>query len=179
MKKALPLYSIFLILTANVAPVPPVSAESIGDRSNRQAYEDVRSGNWIDSIFGPPSSSIPHENRVATNSYQPGYSSSSTCTRQEYREEYIPGTARSPGYINSWYDTVEVPCWRNRPSRPSRPIFQREPSPDGNECSEGAILGGILGGGAGAALSQGDGRWWAIPLGVVAGSVVGCDIDGG
>ena len=179
MKRALPLYSIFLILTANVAPVPPVSAESIGDRSNRQAYEDVRSENWIDSIFGPPSSSIPHENRVATNSYQPGYSSSSTCTRKEYREEYVPGTARSPGYINSWYDTVEVPCWRHRPSRPSPPIWQREPSPDGNECSEGAILGGILGGGAAAAISQGDGRWWAIPLGIVSGSVIGCDIDGG
>ena len=81
--------------------------------------------------------------------------------------------------INSWYDTVEVPCWRHRPSRPSPPIWQREPSPDGNECSEGAILGGILGGGAAAAISQGDGRWWAIPLGIVGGSVIGCDIDGG
>jgi hypothetical protein len=172
--KALPL----LLLPFLIAPV---SAESIGDRSNRQAYDDApsRSGNWFDSILGPSSSSTPYNDRVATNSYQPGYSSSSTCTRQEYREEYIPGTARSPGYINSWYDTVEVPCWRNRPVRPSRPIYQREPSPDGNECIEGSILGGILGGGAAAAISQGDGRWWAIPLGVVGGSVIGCDIDGG
>ena len=176
MKKALPLYSIFLILTSNVAPVPPVSAESIGDRSNRQAYADAPSRYWFDSILGPPSSSVAHEYRVATNSYQPGYSSSSTCTRKEYREEYVPGTANRPGYVNSWHDTIEVPC--NRP-RPSRPIFQREPSPDGNECSEGAILGGILGGGAAAAISQGDGRWWAIPLGIVSGSVIGCDIDGG
>ena len=176
MKRALPLYSIFLILTANVAPPPPVSAESIGDRSNRQAYADAPSRNWCDSILGPPSSSVAHEYRVATNSYQPGYSSSSTCTRKEYREEYVPGTANRPGYVNSWHDTIEVPC--NRP-RPSRPIFQREPSPDGNECSEGAILGGILGGGAAAAISQGDGRWWAIPLGIVSGSVIGCDIDGG
>ena len=38
---------------------------------------------------------------------------------------------------------------------------------------------GILGGGLGAALSRGDGRWWAIPLGVVGGSMIGCDIDGG
>ena len=50
---------------------------------------------------------------------------------------------------------------------------------DGNDCSQGAILGGIAGGGAGAALSRGDGRWWAIPLGIVSGAVVGCDIDGG
>ena len=159
--------------------IAPVNAESIGDRSNRKAYDDAPSRNWFDSILGPPSSSIGYNDRVATNSYQPGYSSSSTCTRKEYREEYVPGTARNPGYINSWYDTVEVPCWRHRPSRPSPPIWQREPSPDGNECSEGAILGGILGGGAAAAISQGDGRWWAIPLGIVSGSVIGCDIDGG
>ena len=36
-----------------------------------------------------------------------------------------------------------------------------------------------LGGGIGAALSQAEGRWWAIPLGVVTGSAIGCDIDGG
>ena len=62
--------------------------------------------------------------------------------------------SKQSSYIKSWYDTV-IPC--NHP-RPSPPIWQREPSPDGNECSEGAILGGILGGGAGAAmLSEGDG----------------------
>ena len=191
MKKPLPLplYSIFLILTANFAPVPPVSAESIGDRSNRQAYQDAPSRNWVDRLITTASSSTPHEYRGVrrepvpvvpwwrtNNSYQPGYSSSSTCTRKEYREEYVPGTANRPGYVNSWHDTIEVPC---NHSRPSRPIFQREPSPDGNECSEGAILGGILGGGAAAAISQGDGRWWAIPLGIVSGSVIGCDIDGG
>jgi len=172
----------------------PVNAESIGDRSNRQAYRDahsIRQDNWFTRTYHPTPSrepyrhvSTPESTRYqertrwwrTSNSYQPGYSSSSTCTRKEYREEYIPGTANRPGYVKNWHDTVEVPCNR---SRPSRPIYQREPSPDGNECSEGAILGGILGGGAGAALSQGDGRWWAIPLGVVAGSVVGCDIDGG
>ena len=44
--------------------------------------------------------------------------------------------------------------------------------------AEGAV-GGLLGGGAAAAMSRGDGRWWAIPLGVVAGATIGCDIDGG
>ena len=177
--KALPL----LLLPFLIAPV---SAESIGDRSNRQAYNDAPSGNFFDRWVTPPSSSTPYEYRGVrkepvpwwrvSNSYQPGYSSSSTCTRQEYREEYVPGTANRPGYVKSWHDNVEVPC---RYSRPTRPIYQREPSPDGNECSEGAILGGILGGGAAAAISQGDGRWWAIPLGIVSGSVIGCDIDGG
>ena len=171
--KALPL----LLLPFLIAPV---SAESIGDRSNRQAYEDApsRNWNWFDSILESSSSSTPYNDRVrrATNSYQAGYSSSSTCTRKEYREEYVLAATKSPGYINSWHDTVEVPC---RSSKTIKTYFPREPSPDGNECSEGAILGGILGGGAGAALSQGDGRWWAIPLGIVSGAVIGCDIDGG
>ena len=42
---------------------------------------------------------------------------------------------------------------------------------DDNSCIEGSIIGGIAGGGAGAAMSRGDGRWWAIPLGVVGGSI--------
>ena len=170
--KALPL----LLLPFLIAPV---SAESIGDRSNRQAYNDAPSRNWFDRWITTPSSSTPQEYRSASGNYQRGHSSSSICTRQEYREEYIPGTARSPGYINSYYDNVEVPCWHTRPRQSRPPLYQREPSPDGNECIEGSILGGILGGGAAAAISQGDGRWWAIPLGVVGGSVIGCDIDGG
>ncbi len=35
------------------------------------------------------------------------------------------------------------------------------------------------GSGLGAALSRGDGRLWAIPLGIVGGSMVGCQVDGG
>ena len=50
---------------------------------------------------------------------------------------------------------------------------------DNNDCSGGTVAGGILGGGAAAAMSRGDGRWWAIPLGVVGGAMVGCQIDGG
>ena len=175
----------------------PVMAESIGDRSNRQAYEDAQTVNW-----NPEPEYTPRNNRrdnwftktyhqeenyrrnnwwwqkhLATNSYQPGYSSSSTCTRKEYREEYVPGTSHRPGYVRTWHDEVEVPC--HRPSHRPSPPRERIPSPDGNECSEGAILGGILGGGAGAALSRGDGRWWAIPLGAVIGSHIGCEAAGG
>ena len=31
--------------------------------------------------------------------YQPGYSSSRSCFREEYREEYVPGTVNSHGYV--------------------------------------------------------------------------------
>ena len=34
----------------------------------------------------------------------------STCTRTEYREEYIPGTKSSPGYVKSYEVDVEIPC---------------------------------------------------------------------
>ena len=50
---------------------------------------------------------------------------------------------------------------------------------DDNSCIEGSILGGIAGGGLGAALSRKDGRLWAIPLGIVGGAMAGCQVDGG
>ena len=118
---------------------------------------------------------------VVADEYQRGYSSSKTCYRSEYREEYIPGTETDPGYVRSWKETVEFPCDRNSSTiiRPRRTVVERHYEVDDNDCTDGKIAGGILGGGLGAALSQGDGRWWAIPLGVVGGSMIGCDIDGG
>ncbi len=118
---------------------------------------------------------------VVADDYQPGYSSSRSCYRSEYREEYVPGTEDSPGYVRSWKETIEFPCERNRATiiTPRRTVVERHYEVDDNDCTDGKIAGGILGGGLGAALSQGDGRWWAIPLGVVGGSMIGCDIDGG
>ena len=120
---------------------------------------------------------------------QPGYSNQRSCFKTEYREEYIPGTEDNPGYVKSWKDTIEVPCddhpnvgWeRTYPRSSDRPYYRRHVTvyEDTNDCSDGKIAGGLLGGGLGAAISQGDGRWWAIPLGAVVGSHIGCDIDGG
>ena len=121
--------------------------------------------------------------------YQAGYSHERKCFKTEYREEYIPGTEDNPGYVKSWKDTVEVPCkndpdvgWRRHPSPSSdRPYYRRHVTvyEDTNDCTDGKIAGGLLGGGAAAALSRGDGRWWAIPLGIVVGSHIGCDAAGG
>ena len=33
-----------------------------------------------------------------------------TCTRTEYREEYIPGTKSNPGYVRSYEVDIEIPC---------------------------------------------------------------------
>ena len=110
--------------------------------------------------------------------YQAGYSSSKTCYRSEYREEYVPGNESNPGYVKSWKETIEFPCTTN-PTVTKRTIIERERYVDDNDCTDGKIAGALLGGGAGAAMSRGDGRWWAIPLGAVVGSKIGCDIDGG
>ena len=42
--------------------------------------------------------------------YQSGYSTSRNCFKTEYREEYVPGTADNPGYVQSFNETFEVPC---------------------------------------------------------------------
>ena len=118
---------------------------------------------------------------VLADEYQPGYSSTRSCYRSEYREEYIPGTEDSPGYVRSWKETIEFPCDNNsaRIHRPTRTVVENHYQVDDNDCSDGKIAGGLLGGGLAAAISRGDGRWWAIPTGIVTGAMIGCDIDGG
>ena len=126
---------------------------------------------------------------VNDRSFQAGYSNQRSCFKTEYREEYIPGTEDNPGYVKSWKDTVEVPCgdanpdvgWRRTTPPTERPYYRRHVTvyEDRNDCTDGKIAGGLLGGGAAAAMSRGDGRWWAIPLGVVVGSHIGCDAAGG
>ena len=107
-----------------------------------------------------------------------GYAHTQRCYRSEYREEYIPGSEDNPGYVKSWKETIEYPC--NTPDRGTRrQVIERVQEVDDNDCTDGKVAGAILGGGVGAALSRDEGRWWAIPLGVVTGSAIGCDIDGG
>ena len=112
--------------------------------------------------------------------YQEGYSASRNCFKTEYREEYIPGTADNPGYVQSFQETIEVPCRHSADSLRNGGYTRKTTIEyDNNDCTDGKIAGGLVGGGVGAAISRGDGRWWAIPLGVVAGSKIGCDAAGG
>ena len=46
-------------------------------------------------------------------------------------------------------------------------------------CNTGRLIGGLAGGGIGYASSQGDGRSWAIPLGALIGSQLGCNASNG
>jgi hypothetical protein len=102
---------------------------------------------------------------------------SKTCYRETYREEYVPGTREDPGFIRTFSELIEVPCR----SKISDPVIRRETvvEYDDNDCTDGKVAGAILGGGLGAAMSKGDGRWWAIPIGAVVGSKIGCDAAGG
>ena len=57
-----------------------------------------------------------------------------TCTRTEYREEYIPGTKSNPGYVRNYEVDVEIPCGG-----------AQSQNTDVNDCSEGSVIGGLLG----------------------------------
>ena len=118
---------------------------------------------------------------------QGGYAEQERCFRKEYREEYVPGTMSSPGYVRSYKKRVRVPCERPQYMPQSTPrSFPRyeDPHPnmgsvDNNSCVEGTVAGGLLGGALGGVLSKKDNWIWAIPSGMVAGSMIGCQVDGG
>ena len=113
--------------------------------------------------------------------YQAGYSSTQKCYRSEYREEYIPGTENSPGYVKAWKETIEYPCSRTNitstPSNTTRTRVYEEY--DTNDCSDGTVAGALLGGGLAGFGSRGKDRWWAIPSGIIGGAMLGCAVDGG
>ena len=105
-------------------------------------------------------------------------------------EKYIPGYVNTNGrYVSGYLKKTRkrVPCYKLHGHRKRNTnnkihgniIYQNPRNNDNNSCVEGSILGGIAGGGLGAALSRKEGRWWSIPLGVVGGSMIGCQVDGG
>ena len=126
---------------------------------------------------------------------QAGWSHERTCFKSEYREEYIPGREDNPGYVKSWKETVEVPCedtpthvhpdpHPNVGNHSSRSTGYRRhvtvyENVDTNDCSDGTVVGGLLGGGLAGFGSRGKDRWWAIPTGIVGGAMLGCAVDGG
>ena len=190
-----------------------------------------------------------------------GFANEEICYRFEYREQYVPGSSVSPGYVTNKRDKVEVPCANrvgvepdvsqyptrttpsNRPAgavsgsgtkadpwitpypqqtshyadrtpvhlahgyhqpyqaasgptiinndRSYRQPYQQQQPPqayesresvvqgDGNSCASGTVLGALAGGAAGAGLASGNDLFWSIPLGMIGGSMVGCQLNGG
>ena len=114
-----------------------------------------------------------------------GYAEQEKCFKREYREEYIPGTMKNPGYVRRYNKKVRVPCERPQFIPQTAPHYHYEEAHpnmghvDNNSCVEGTVAGGLLGGALGGVLSKKDNWIWAIPSGMVAGSMIGCQVDGG
>ena len=130
-------------------------------------------------------SAMPVDAKPSRYSSRPGWAEEEKCYRTEYTEEYVPGTSKFPGYVKTRREKVRIRCRGRRyvPNYAPNPRYEEQyPNMGGiddNSCIEGSILGGIAGGGLGAALSRKDGRLWAIPTGIVGGALLGCQVDGG
>ena len=53
------------------------------------------------------------------------------------------------------------------------------PEQQAQRCNTGRLIGGLGGGAVAYAMSRNDGRAWAIPLGALLGSQVGCNAAAG
>ena len=119
-------------------------------------------------------------NNVKNETYlsQKGYVYEEKCFRYEYREDYIPGTLTSPGYVKSYQKKVIVPCNTknsafNHYQHESRPKTEFANYLEPKKCNGSTTLGGLIGGGIAASLSNKDAYGWAIPLGATLGAGIG------
>ena len=162
------------------------------------------------------SPSVLAEQRHVTR-YPAGYTEEAACYRYEYKEEYVPGSSQSKGYVKSSRDKIEVPCGNSNevgtnyqpPTEPTthhnnvvhlahhgqqpqvinvypaRPVQQAAQVPQGdtNDCRSGTVLGAIAGGAGAFGLTNGGSytkdHLWTVPLGMIGGSMVGCQLNGG
>ena len=132
---------------------------------------------------------------LTAHEYQGRYTTQRSCYKEIYREEYVPGTRASKGYVKSYTDRVKVPCnpiakFHHHHHRPHhhKPTYiysgKRYYQPPNTYrvsrsntstsiCNSSRTTGGLIGGGLAAALSKKDAYSWAIPLGAVVGMGVG------
>ena len=126
--------------------------------------------------------------------HQRGYTTQRTCHKEIYKEQYVPGTRSSKGYVKSYLDKVEVPCsslsWHppirkhhhhhthyfpythRRYSKPTHQqvlVSKSYGASHGSCSSSSTTTGGLIGGGLAAAISKKDAYGWSIPLGAVLG----------
>ena len=92
--------------------------------------------------------------------------------RWRHEHHWNPGSlkaerrwSRRAGKVRQSHVSQQEP-WRQVRSTPER-------------CNTGRLLGGLTGGAAAYALSRQDGRAWAIPLGALLGSQMGCSVATG
>ena len=61
-------------------------------------------------IFLIPAPSIAHE-------YYSSYKDNQKCYAKLYREKYIQGTFKKPGYVRKWHETIRIPCQKHKISK--------------------------------------------------------------
>jgi hypothetical protein len=96
--------------------------------------------------------------------YEPGYDEPSYAQpryAQPYRQAYIQPTYAQPGYA--------------APLVGNAPLTLADAQQQQQTCQIGRLVGGLVGGGVGYAASRQDGRSWAVPLGALLGTQVGCN----
>lgn len=81
------------------------------------------------------------------------------------------GDSYSDGYGNDGYGPAQSP-----PPQAYQPLT---PLQLAQRCNTGRLVGGLVGGGLGYAMSRQDGRAWAVPLGALLGTQVGCNVSAG
>ena len=118
-------------------------------------------------------SSVP----VNAHESQRGYTTQRSCYKEIYKEEYVPGTRNSQGYVKSFLDKVEVPCSplakvhrhhhhhhhrpvtsynysRTRYYQPTTSYRVSSSNSSSSACRSSRATGGVLGGGLAAAVSK-------------------------
>ena len=121
---------------------------------------------------------IGYQNNPHSYESQKGYAYENKCFRYEYREQYIPGNARSPGYVKSFSEKVSISCNSDRnvynryhhKTEPQTSYLKYKTVP---KCTGSTTLGGLIGGGIAASLSKSDAYGWSIPLGALIGAGIG------
>ena len=120
---------------------------------------------------------VGYNNQGNYTSHQ-GFAYEEKCFRYEYREDYIPGTSTSPGYVKSYKEKVSLPCDTKdsalnhyEQSATTKTEYVKYVSP--KTCNVSTTLGGLIGGGIAASLSKKDAYSWSIPLGAVLGAGIG------
>ena len=81
-------------------------------------------------------------------------------------------------YPDGYGTAAQLPV-RRVPQRVARNGVLLDPAVAQRRCNIGRLIGGLAGGGLGYAASRDDGRAWAIPLGALLGSQVGCPVAQG
>jgi hypothetical protein len=95
-----------------------------------------------------------------------------------YRVPYAAPRSQAPygGYNNRWA----------QPDPNGETVYDNDPAAwalseaqMAQRCNLGRLVGGLIGGGVGYATSRRDGRSWAVPLGALLGSQMGCNVGHG